>query len=71
VILANVPVPIRLFGQRFTNDTIVRFTTEVGEKAQDCNDLPSSKDYAVSLENHKTLGLIRIVLKFFHGFPIP
>lgn len=48
VLLAEASAVIRLFGDRFTKDTVIRFVTEDGIRGTDCDDLTSTKSFAVS-----------------------
>jgi hypothetical protein len=48
VILADSEATIRLFGDRFSKNTMVRFTTESGTKGTDCDDVSATKTFHVS-----------------------
>jgi hypothetical protein len=47
-ILAESASVIRLFGDRFTKHTIIRFVTEIRARGEDCDDLGSTKSFPVS-----------------------
>jgi len=49
-ILANSEVTIRLFGERFTQHTIIRFVTERLPRGSDCDDISSTKGFFVCLK---------------------
>lgn len=46
-ILADNTVPIRLFGQHFTNQTIVRFVRDVKSRGTECDETDATEAYAV------------------------
>ncbi|ODN06181.1 Metal transporter CNNM2 [Orchesella cincta] len=47
-ILADNAVPIRLFGQHFTNQTVVRFVRDVKSRGADCDDMDATDAHPVS-----------------------
>ncbi|CAL8077505.1 unnamed protein product [Orchesella dallaii] len=47
-ILKDSAVPIRLFGQHFTNQTIVRFVRDVKSRGADCDDMDATEAHPVS-----------------------
>lgn len=46
-ILADSIVPIRLFGQHFTNQTMVMFVNDVKSRGAECEDTEASVPYVV------------------------
>jgi len=50
-ILADNTVPVRLFGQHFTNQTIVRFVRDVRSRGADCEETDATEAYAVIKTN--------------------
>jgi len=48
IILANTGATLRLFGERFSATTIIRFVTAPAKKGSDCDDVPSTRSFPVS-----------------------
>jgi len=46
-ILGDNSVPIRLFGQHFTNQTVVRFVKDVKSRGADCDDMEATEAHPV------------------------
>lgn len=57
VILADSGALVRLFGERFTRHTIIRFVTEMGARGSDCDDLTSTKSFPVSRQMSELMGI--------------
>lgn len=49
VILSNKEATIRLFGEGFTQHTIIRFVTQRMERGMDCDDVSSTRNFQVSI----------------------
>jgi len=57
IILADNEATVRLYGERFSKNTIIRFVTEEGARGSDCDDLPSTKQFHVSKVKHLRIPL--------------
>ncbi|CAG7717904.1 unnamed protein product [Allacma fusca] len=63
VILADSVAVLRLFGDRFTRHTIVRFVTEMGSRGSDCDDVTSTRSFSIyksDLTPHSALANIQL-----------
>ncbi|OQV26089.1 Metal transporter CNNM2 [Hypsibius exemplaris] len=48
--VANVDVPIRIFGSDLTNGTSIKFTSQQGQRGQDCAAFDTSRTFPVEVE---------------------